>query len=151
METINILNIAAVPVITVICFLAAECAKLTPMKDNWLPALCGLIGGALGAAAMYISPELVPATDIFTAIAIGIVSGLAATGVHQIGKQLSKMDIVPTMTDPIQDEKDRLSIETLKKTTGVPADTVKVWIRDQDEKQVKAMQQDKATQWDGKL
>ena len=76
METINILNIAAVPVITVICFLAAECAKLTPMKDNWLPALCGLIGGALGAAAMYVSPELVPATDIFTAIAIGIVSGL---------------------------------------------------------------------------
>ena len=55
------------------------------------------------------------------------------------------------MTDPIQDEKDRLSIETLKKTTGVPADTVKVWIRDQDEKQVKAKQQDKATQWDGKL
>jgi len=33
-----------------------------------------------------------PATDYITAIAIGIVSGLAATGVNQIYKQLTKKD-----------------------------------------------------------
>ena len=55
---------------------------------RWLPAICGLLGGALGAAAMYIMPDY-PATDYITAVAVGIVSGLAATGVNQIGKQLS--------------------------------------------------------------
>ena len=37
---------------------------------------------------MYIMPDF-PAGDIITAIAVGIVSGLAATGAHQIYKQLS--------------------------------------------------------------
>ena len=31
-----------------------------------------------------------PAGDALTALAVGIVSGLAATGVDQLGKQLSK-------------------------------------------------------------
>lgn len=87
---INLLDIAAVPVISVICYLAAECVKLTPLRDEWIPALCGVFGGALGVVALYVSPELIPATDILSAVAIGIVSGLAATGANQIGKQLSK-------------------------------------------------------------
>lgn len=91
MDTINFLDIAAVPVITVIAYLAAECAKLTPLPDNWLPALCGLVGGILGVVALYASPGIIPATDILTAIAIGVVSGFAATGVHQVGKQFAKL------------------------------------------------------------
>lgn len=87
---INLLDIAAVPVITIICFLAAECVKLTPLRDEWLPVLCGLCGGILGVVALYVSPELIPAKDILSAIAIGIVSGLGATGAHQVYKQLSK-------------------------------------------------------------
>ena len=31
-----------------------------------------------------------PAQDILTALAVGIVSGLAATGANQVGKQLKK-------------------------------------------------------------
>lgn len=38
---------------------------------------------------MYYMPGY-PATDIITAIAIGIVSGLAATGADQVYKQLTK-------------------------------------------------------------
>ena len=38
---------------------------------------------------MRIMPDF-PATDYITAVAVGIVSGLAATGVNQIGKQLGK-------------------------------------------------------------
>jgi ribonucleotide monophosphatase NagD (HAD superfamily) len=36
---------------------------------------------------MYVMPDY-PAKDILTAIAVGIVSGLAATGTNQIYKQL---------------------------------------------------------------
>lgn len=88
----DILDISAIPVITVICFLAAEVAKLTPMKDEWIPALCGVCGALLGVVALYVAPELIPATDVLSAIAIGVVSGFAATGVHQLGKQLSKTE-----------------------------------------------------------
>lgn len=88
----DILDISAIPVITVICFLAAEVAKLTPMKDEWIPALCGVCGAILGVVALYAAPGLIPATDVLSAIAIGVVSGFAATGVHQLGKQLSKTD-----------------------------------------------------------
>ena len=90
MDILNLADIAAVPVITVIAFLAAECAKLTPMPNEWLPALCGVAGAILGVVALYVSPTIMPATDILSAIAVGIVSGLAATGAHQIGKQLTK-------------------------------------------------------------
>lgn len=91
METINLMDIAAVPVITVIAYLAAECVKLTAIPDNWLPAICGVVGAILGVVALYVSPGLIPATDILSAIAIGSVSGFAATGVHQVGKQFSKL------------------------------------------------------------
>ena len=40
---------------------------------------------------MMIMPEF-PATDYITAVAVGIVSGLAATGANQIVKQLSKSE-----------------------------------------------------------
>ena len=38
---------------------------------------------------MYLMPEF-PATDVINAAAIGIVSGLAATGAHQVIKQANK-------------------------------------------------------------
>lgn len=90
MDILNLADIAAVPVITVIAFLTAEVAKLTPMPNEWLPALCGVAGAILGVVALYVSPTIMPATDVLSAIAVGIVSGLAATGAHQVYKQLSE-------------------------------------------------------------
>ena len=60
-------------------------------NDNrkYLPVICGTIGGILGTVAMYIMPDY-PANDVLTAAAIGIASGFAATGVHQIFKQIKK-------------------------------------------------------------
>lgn len=84
----EIMGITGISAITVICYLAAECIKATPLDNKWLPVICGVLGGALGAAAMFIMPDY-PATDYITAVAVGIVSGLAATGVNQIGKQLT--------------------------------------------------------------
>ena len=83
------LGIAAIPVITVIVFLAVEAVKSTPLDNKWLPVIAGGFGGILGVVAMMVMPEF-PATDPLTSIAIGIVSGLAATGAHQIYKQLTK-------------------------------------------------------------
>ena len=83
----EIMGITGITAITVICYLAAECIKATALDNKWLPVVCGILGGALGIVAMFIMPDF-PGGDYITAVAIGIVSGLAATGANQIGKQL---------------------------------------------------------------
>lgn len=83
----NIFGLVTIPSIIVICYLAAQGIKATPLDNKFLPVICGVLGGILGAVAMLIVPDF-PATDYLTAIAIGIVSGLSATGVNQIYKQL---------------------------------------------------------------
>ena len=83
----EILGIAAIPVIVIICYLVAEAVKATALDNKWLPLLCGISGGLLGMLAMAVMPEF-PAHDILTALAYGIVSGFAATGVDQLFKQL---------------------------------------------------------------
>lgn len=89
MEFLEQFGIAAVPVITVIVFLIVEAVKATALDNKWLPVIAGFAGGVLGMAATFLMPEF-PAADPLTAIAVGIVSGLAATGAHQIYKQLTK-------------------------------------------------------------
>lgn len=86
----DILGIAGIPAITVICYLVAEAIKATAIDNKWLPVICGSLGGVLGVVALLLSPAIIPATDALTAIAIGIVSGFAATGIHQSIKQLSE-------------------------------------------------------------
>lgn len=86
----DILGIAAIPVITVICYLIAEAIKATALDNKWLPVICGFLGAVLGVVALYVSPAITPATDILTAIAIGIVSGFGATGIHQAFHQFNK-------------------------------------------------------------
>lgn len=81
-------GIASVAGITVICYLAAQAVKATNLDNKWLPVICGVLGGILGVVGLYWIPEY-PAQDIITAIAVGIMSGLAATGVNQVYKKLS--------------------------------------------------------------
>ena len=83
------LGIAGVAAITVIAYLIGQAVKATKLDNKWIPIICGVAGGVLGALAMNIMPDF-PAADYITAVAVGIVSGLAATGVNQIGKQLNK-------------------------------------------------------------
>ena len=89
MEIIENLGIETLPVITIIVFLAVEGVKATPIDNKWLPVIAGTLGGILGIVAMFVMPEF-PGKDYLTAIAIGIMSGLTATGVHQVYKQLTK-------------------------------------------------------------
>lgn len=81
-------GIASVAVITVICYLIGMAVKATAIENKWIPIIVGASGGVLGVVGMMVMADF-PATDYLTAIAVGIVSGLAATGVDQIGKQMS--------------------------------------------------------------
>lgn len=82
-------GITGIAAITVLCFLAAQGAKATAIDNKWLPVICGGLGGVLGVVGMRIMPDF-PAQDIITAAAVGVVSGFAATGMHQAYKQISK-------------------------------------------------------------
>ena len=92
MDNIGIANvgIASVAAITVICYLAGLIAKALPLDDRYIPIVCGVCGAVLGVAGLYLGLPDFPAGDPLTALAVGIVSGLAATGVNQAVKQLGK-------------------------------------------------------------
>lgn len=83
-------GIASVAAITVIAYLIGEIVKATGLNNKWIPVVCGFVGGILGAVALYIGMPDFPGTDYINAIAIGIVSGLAATGINQVFKQINK-------------------------------------------------------------
>ncbi len=80
-------GIVGVAGITVICWLIGQIVKATGIDNKWIPCIVGVVGGLLGVAGLYIIPDY-PAQEIITAVAVGIVSGMAATGVDQMGKQL---------------------------------------------------------------
>lgn len=82
-------GIATVAAITVIVYIAAEGVKATPINNKWIPCICGMIGIALGIVSYVFGMPDFPAQDIITAAAVGGVSGLAATGVHQVVKQFT--------------------------------------------------------------
>lgn len=87
MEFMGITGVAG---IVVICYLVGLIVKATPWNNNKIiPIVCGMAGAVLGVAGMYVMPEF-PAADPITAVAVGIVSGLAATGADQIVKQLKQ-------------------------------------------------------------
>ena len=87
MENFGIANVAA---ITVICYLVGLCIKATALNDKFIPICCGIAGAILGIVGLYAGLPDFPAADPVTAVAVGIVSGLAATGVNQVAKQLTE-------------------------------------------------------------
>ena len=78
-----------VSAITLICYLGGLAVRLSPWDNKWIPLLCGLLGGALGAVGLFWMPGY-PAENLIDALAVGIASGLAATGLDQLGKQLGE-------------------------------------------------------------
>lgn len=82
--------IATVGAITVISYLVGTgCKVVDRFPDKFIPVTVGLVGGILGVVGMYTIKDF-PAQDILNAIAVGIASGLASTGVNQIVKQLKQ-------------------------------------------------------------
>lgn len=83
-------GIISVAAITVIAYLAGMICKASKdLPDEWIPVICGVVGAVLGIAGMFFMPDFL-AGDPVNALAVGIVSGFAATGINQVYKQTQK-------------------------------------------------------------
>lgn len=88
METFGVHTVGS---IAVIAYLVGKGVKASPWNnDHIIPIVCGFVGGLLGLVGHFCQIEGFPATDVLTSVAVGIVSGLSATGADQIGKQLTQ-------------------------------------------------------------
>lgn len=87
MDITQVGTVLAIVVITYLIGLGAK--NISTIKDESIPVIVGVCGGVLGVVGMFVMPDF-PAHDILNAIAIGIVSGLASTGVNQVWKQAKK-------------------------------------------------------------
>lgn len=84
------LGIASVGAITIIALLIGMCVKSIDSIDNkFIPIICGFTGLILGIVAFVTGMPEFPANDMITAAAVGTVSGLAATGLNELAKQLN--------------------------------------------------------------
>lgn len=83
-------GIANVVAITVLAYIVGLIVKATNVDNKWIPVICGVAGIVLGVVALYIGVPDFPAVDYLTAAAVGGASGLAATGLDQVAKQLGK-------------------------------------------------------------
>lgn len=81
-------GIANVVAITILCYFVGEVVKRTPIDNKWIPVFVGGAGIVLGIVAFLLHIPDMPAQDIITAAAVGLASGLAATGANQVYKQL---------------------------------------------------------------
>lgn len=90
-ELLSKLGFIVAPVIVVIVFGTIEVLKARGVINNVknIPAYCMLIGAVLGPIAYFIIPAF-PAEDIMSAVAVGIVSGAAATGLNEASKLFRK-------------------------------------------------------------
>ena len=75
---------------TALVYIIGLCVKASNLDNKWIPVIAGVSGVILGILALYIGVPDFPAADPMTAAAVGGVSGLAATGLHQVKKQLSE-------------------------------------------------------------
>ena len=85
------LGIAGVAAITVIAYVIGLLVKATRLNNKWIPIICAVAGAVLGIAGLFVMPDF-PAGDVISAAAVGVVSGLAATGLDQTVKQVCTRD-----------------------------------------------------------
>lgn len=85
----SIPEVATVVSIVVICYLIGIGISLSPLDNKWIPLCVGIAGGILGVVGMKVIPNY-PADNVMDAIAVGIVSGFAATGIDQAVRKQPK-------------------------------------------------------------
>ena len=81
------LGIAGVAAITIIAYVMGLLVKASPLNNKWIPVICAAFGGVLGIVGLHVMSDF-PTNDAISAAAVGIVSGLAATGLDQTVKQV---------------------------------------------------------------
>ena len=102
----NDLGFIAFPAIVVLCYLIGATLKAigNEVLDKFIPMICGFIGGGLGVLVFLTIPGYIPADNWLMALAIGIVSGFASTGINQVYKQFSAA-VEPGVLIAINDDK----------------------------------------------
>lgn len=83
-------GVLGVGTITVLCYLIGQIVKASGLNNKWIPVICGAAGLLLGVMCLYIGVPDFPAADPVTAAAVGVVSGLAATGLNEAAKQIKE-------------------------------------------------------------
>lgn len=89
------MNFTSIPIIVLCCYIIGEIFKciFKNKQETYklIPILVACIGGTLGILIYYTNPEIIlNADNIWTALGIGIVSGLSSTGTNQLIKQTFK-------------------------------------------------------------
>lgn len=92
----NALEIISVPVIATTVYWIINLVKYA-VKNNenfmkLIPIIAAVLGVMLGIACYFAIPELIAADNWLMAILIGGASGLSATGINQVIKQIGKGD-----------------------------------------------------------
>lgn len=87
----------SVPIIVVCCYMVGEIYKFIFKNKNEnykiIPILLSLLGGLMGILIYLMNPEIIlNATNIWSALGIGIMSGASSTGANQIIKQIFKKE-----------------------------------------------------------
>jgi len=108
----NDLGFIAFPAIVVIIYLVGATLKAINNEtlDKFIPVICGFVGGALGVVVYLTIPGYIPAQNWLMALAIGIVSGFASTGINQVYKQFSEASFEGLLI-PINDDKVDTEVE----------------------------------------
>lgn len=141
MEYVPVVSIA------VVLFVFAELLKRTAMKNNddakaVLPYICAILGAVISSVCFIVDPSMIPgASNILEALLAGAISGLVATGSHQIYKQAVNLitvanstseDVKKEVAEMTEEEKKEyltdvaanMITETLNKVTGDTNDSV---------------------------
>lgn len=83
-ETMSLPIIAALTVALFEAFKAATGGKF----NKYIPLLAPVVGAVLGVILFFALPEYILAANAGAAAVLGAISGLSATGAHQVKKQM---------------------------------------------------------------
>lgn len=86
-------SIATVPAVAAAVYGIIEFLKYFVFTDNekfrkYIPLIASFIGGAISVITYLVSPDIVPVGSWFSALTMGLASGLSAVGINQIKKQM---------------------------------------------------------------
>lgn len=76
--------------IAVMCFIVGQIVKALPfIATKWIPIIVGVVGGALGLFGQSLMIPGLMELNPYDAIATGIISGIASSGMYSLYKNIS--------------------------------------------------------------